>query len=146
MKNDFIDDMTNTGKASYEAIQKLSAINTKALNQLASLQMSLATMGFESGVEQMKLVSSIKDYNEFISAESQFASKIQDKVMNIAQQASEVFAGSQDEVAKWVKDEMPVISEFENAFTQNAKKSTVRTSKPKASKAKAKTKAKAKAK
>ena len=148
MNTNFVEEMTNAGKTSYEAIQKLSAINTKALNELAGLQMALANIGFESGVEQMKLVSSIKDYNDFISAESEFASQVQDKILNLAQQASDVLAGSQDEVASWMKEEFPSFSSFEETFSTNTQKAAPKkTAKPKTStKTAAKPKAKAKAK
>ena len=111
MTTNFVDEMTNAGKVSYDAIQKLGEINTKTLNRLATLQMSLATLGFESGMQQMQLVSSVKDYNDFLNAETEFANTVQSRVMEIANKASDLFSESQDEVMQWMSDEFPAIAD-----------------------------------
>ncbi len=144
MSANLIEDMNGAGQASFEAIQKLGAINTKALTDLANLQVSLTTLSVEGSVEQMKLVSGTKDVNDFIAAETEFATGMQNKIMEISQQANDILSGSQDEVAKWMKAEMPLFADFEQAFTKQAtavKAKTVKSAKTakKSTAAKAKT-------
>ncbi len=138
--NTTFEEITNASKASYEAIQKLTDINTTTLNELATIQMNLANISFESGLAQFKLVSNIKDYNEFISAEAQFASEVQDKVIKIAEQASAVISSSQDEVTNWFSNELPKMTEFDSVIPEEPKKPVT---KRKVSKAKTKAKSKA---
>lgn len=137
--NTTFEEITNASKASLEVIQKLTNINATTINDLATIQMNLANISFESGLEQFKLVSSVKDYNEFISAETEFASEVQEKVMKIAEEASDVFSSSQNEVAKWFSEELPKMTEFETNVTEEPKKPAT---KRKVSKAKTKVKAK----
>ena len=57
MQNEFFGKMTDMSKASYNAIQELTSINSKVLKELSELQMGLATFNIESGVELTKTLS-----------------------------------------------------------------------------------------
>jgi len=101
MQNEMIEKMTEAGKTSYAALQELSAINTKALKELAELQMGLATFNIESSVEFTKIFGSTSNVSELLNAETEFASQYGSKVMEYSRKTADVLAESRDEVVAW---------------------------------------------
>jgi len=101
MQNDIFEQFVNVGKTSYENLQQLGTINTKALQKLTELQFSLATIGIEGSVEQAKLLSSTTNYKDLIAAESDLANQYSSKVMDIRKQTADVMNESGEEIASW---------------------------------------------
>lgn len=130
MTNDIIEQMTAGGQASYEAIQQLGAINTKTIQKLTDIQFSLATMGVESSIEQMKLINNTNNYTDLISAESDLASTYSNKVIEVTRQAAEVLTESQEEIAKWAESNTSTLTETKKPKAKaKAKKTAKRTAK-----------------
>ena len=98
MQNEYFEQLTNTGKTSFEAFQALGTINSKALQKLAELQFNLASLNIECGIEQAKLLTSTSNYKDLLSAESDFASEYNNKAVNITRQAAEILTQSRDEI------------------------------------------------
>ena len=84
MQNNYFEKMTEMTKASYSAMQELAAINNKALNELAELQMGLATYSIESGVELTKSLTGMTNYKDAITAEADFANEYGNKVIDFS--------------------------------------------------------------
>ncbi|MDZ7736854.1 MAG: phasin family protein [Gammaproteobacteria bacterium] len=101
MQNDIFEQFVNAGKTSYENLQQLGTINTKALQKLTELQFSLATIGIEGSVEQAKLLSSTTNYKDLVAAESDLANQYSSKVMDISKQTADVLNESGEEIASW---------------------------------------------
>lgn len=101
MQNDIFEQFVNAGKTSYENLQQLGTINTKALQKLTELQFSLATIGIEGSAEQAKLLGSTTNYKDLIAAESDLANQYSSKVMDISKQTAEVLNESGEEIASW---------------------------------------------
>lgn len=122
MQNDIFEQFMNAGKSSYENLQQLGAINSKAMQKLTELQFSLATVGIESSVEQAKLLSSTTNYKDLMAAESELANQYGSKVMDISKQTAEVLNESGEEIAAWF--EKTTESFAETAAKPAAKKTT----------------------
>lgn len=101
MQNDIFEQFVNAGKTSYENLQQLGAINTKALQKLTELQFSLATLSVESSVEQAKLLSGTTNYKDLISAESELANQYGSKFMDLGKQTADVLSESGEEIVSW---------------------------------------------
>lgn len=101
MQNEMIEKMTEMGKSSYNAMQELAAINTKAFKELSELQMGLATYSMESGVELTKTLSTTTNYKDAVSAEVDFANEYSSKVMEFGSKTAEILTDSRDEVVSW---------------------------------------------
>lgn len=114
MQNEIFEQFVSAGKASYENLQQLGAINTKALQKLTELQFSLATMGIESGVEQAKLLSSTSSYKDLISAESELANQYSSKMMDLGKQTADVLNESGEEF-------FALLEKSAESFVENAK-------------------------
>ena len=101
MQNDFVEQITETGQASIQALQELGAIGTRAVHKLAELQFDLAALNFESGIEQAKLLTSTGNYRDLIAAESDLVGEYSTKAMGITRQTTEVLSQSCDEIVAW---------------------------------------------
>lgn len=103
MQEQIIEDITAATKTSYEALQELGRINSETVNKLSQLQFSMASLGIEGSVEQAQLLTSTTNYQDLLTAESDFASSYSDKIMGIARQTADVLTQSRDEVTAWVE-------------------------------------------
>lgn len=84
--------------ASYDTLQKIAAVNVKALSRLASLQIELATLSLETGVAHAKLFSQPGGYQQFYSGKSVIASLYGNRVMEISRETTDVLLKSGDEL------------------------------------------------
>lgn len=125
MQFDYIEQLTNTGKFSYQAIQELGAINIKAVQKLSDLQFKFASYNIEAGIEQTKLLTSTTSYKNLMAAESEIASDYSTKAIDFSRQAASILAESRDEIISW----------FEKGFdkTESASKPPVKRTKKKSS-------------
>jgi len=103
MQNEIFEKMTEASKTSYEAIQELGAINTKALKNLSELQIGFATYSIESAVELVKTLSTTTSYKDLVSAETEYASTYSSKVLELGSKAAEALNESRDEVVSFVE-------------------------------------------
>lgn len=129
MQNDIFEQFMNAGKSSYENLQQLGAINSKAMQKLTELQFSLATVGIESSVEQAKLLGSTTNYKDLIAAESELANQYGSKVMDISKQTAEVLNESGEEIASWFEK---TAESFADTTKQAPKKTSTATAAKKA--------------
>lgn len=120
MQNDIFEQFVNAGKASYENLQQLSAINTKAVQKLTELQLSLATMGIEGSVEQAKVLTSTTNYKDLISAESDLANQYSSKMMDISKQTADVLNESGEQIAAWFEKSAEVFGETASSTAKKA--------------------------
>jgi len=103
MQNDYVEQLANAGKTSYQSLQELGAINTKALQKLMDLQFKFATFNIETGIGQTKLLTSTSNYKDYLSAESEFASDYSTKAMDFTKQAASILTESRDEIVSWLE-------------------------------------------
>jgi phasin family protein len=99
MNKTFQDTLFVPGTASFETLQKFNEINTKTLAKLAELQIHLATFGFETTVEQAKLLSNADNYADLYSVESSLANTYSSKLIEISRETTEILMKSGDEFA-----------------------------------------------
>jgi len=121
MQNEIFEKMTEMGKASYNAMQELTAINSKALKELTELQMGLATYSIESSVELTKTLGATTNYKDAISAEADFANDYSSKVMEVSRKTADVLTDSRDEVVTWIENS---VNEVTAESIKTAKKAT----------------------
>ena len=103
MKNDFVTNLTETGKLSYQTLQELNDIYAQFFNKFAELQLTLAKLGLESSYEQVKLLSDASSYEDLLSAESSFANDYSNKLMALTRKSGEFMLESHDEFSTWLE-------------------------------------------
>ena len=111
MQLDFVENVNDISKASYEAIQSLGDINSKTLQKLIDIQFGLTAYGMESSVEQFKLLSETNSYSELMASGSDLASEYNGKMMEYTRQTADVLTNSREEMSDWVQASMKLMSE-----------------------------------
>ena len=103
MQNDYVEQLTNASKTSYQSLQELGAINAKALEKLVDLQFKFATYNIETSIEQTKLLSGTSNYKDYLSAESDFANEYSTKAFDFTKQAASILSESHEEIVSWME-------------------------------------------
>ncbi len=88
----------NPANGSYESLRKIGALNLKALTKLAGLQFELATLGLETSVAQVKLLTVSKAYDQLYAQEAILASLYSNRIAEISRDTTEVLVKSGDEL------------------------------------------------
>ncbi len=103
MQDQIIENITEATKTSYEALQELGRINSETVSKLSQLQFTMASLGIEGSVEQARLLTSTTNYQDLLSAESDFTTSYSEKIMSIARQTADVLSDSRDEITAWLE-------------------------------------------
>ena len=88
----------NPVNGSYESLRKIGALNLKALTKLAGLQFELATLGLETSVAQVKLLTVSKAYDQLYAQEAILASLYGNRIAEISRETTDVLMKSGDEL------------------------------------------------
>lgn len=102
---DYVEQLTNAGKTSFESLQELGTINAKALQKLAELQFKFASYNIETGIEQTKLLTGTTNYKDLLTAESDFAGEYSSKAMDFTREAGSILTESREEIVSWFEKE-----------------------------------------
>lgn len=103
MTNEILNIMSDSGKFPYEGLQELNDINSRIFTRLADLQMSIARFGIEGSIEQARVFTGAKKYEELLSAETELASSYGDRVMELTHEATGIITESQEELLSWME-------------------------------------------
>jgi phasin family protein len=101
MQYDYVKQLTNAGKSSYESLQELGTINAKAIQKLSELQFKFASYNIETGIEQTKLLTSTTNYKDLLAAESEIAGDYSAKAIDFTRLAASILSESRDEIMSW---------------------------------------------
>ncbi len=103
MQDQIIDQLTIASTKSYETMKSLGEINSSAVRKLTDLQFDFISMSMESGIEQAKSLSNMKNVKDIFAAGSEFASEYNEKLMGITRQTVEIFSESRDEATNLIE-------------------------------------------
>jgi phasin family protein len=126
MTNEFITQLNDSSKASYETFQQFNVINVEALQKLAALQFSLASLNVESTVEQAKLLTSGTDPQEIFAAESSLASAYGEKLMKITSETTEILTQSREQLVAFAEKTFEVANTVSNTEVKQPKKAATK--------------------
>ncbi|MEX2525601.1 MAG: phasin family protein [Gammaproteobacteria bacterium] len=103
MTNEILNMMSDNSRFPYERLQELNDINSRIFSRMTDLHMSLARLGIEGSVEQARLFTGAKKYEDLLSAETDLASSYSDKVMELTREATGIITESQEELLSWME-------------------------------------------
>ena len=126
MTNEFINQLNDSGKASYATFQQFNAINAAALQRLTELQFSLVGLGVESTVEQAKLLSSGSDPQEIFAAESALASAYGEKLMQITSETTAILTQSREQLVAFAERTFEAANTVNNTQVKQPKKAATK--------------------
>ncbi len=103
MQNQIIDQLTTVSTKSHEIMKSLGKINSSTVRKLTDLQFDFISMSMESGIDQAKSLSNMKNVEDIFAAGSEFASEYNEKLMGITRQTVEIFTESGDEAENLIE-------------------------------------------
>jgi len=103
MQNQKIDQLTTASTKSYETMKNLGEINSSAIRKLTDLQFDFISMSMESGIDQAKSLSNMKNGEDIFATEPEFASEYNEKFMEIFRQTEEIFSDSSIEATNLIE-------------------------------------------
>ncbi len=106
MQNDFVKSIETFNKAAIESAKRLGDINMRTLEKLARCQMEATSDYLETGVKQMKLMGESKDIQAAVKGQAQLTNEMNEKFVEHAKKAAEVFGEIKTELTDWAQDGM----------------------------------------
>jgi len=98
MNNEFINQLNDRGRASFETLQQLHVIQAETLQKLAALQMSFTNLNVESTVQQAKLLTSGSTPGELMAAESDLARDYSDRLAKLTSETTAIITDSREKL------------------------------------------------
>ena len=91
---------------SYNSLRQLSDINMMAWNKLMENQMDVVTSLMENSIEQMKLISEAKDYQEVVRGQMDMTRKLGETVLDKTRETVELAQKTGEDYRTWIEGSM----------------------------------------
>jgi phasin family protein len=122
MTNEFITQLNDAGKSSYETFQQFNVINVETMQKLAALQFSLTNLNAECTVAQAKLLTSGTAPQELFAAESALANAYGEKLMEITSETTGLLTQSRDQIVAFAEKSFAEENTVKKAATKKTTK------------------------
>ncbi|MET0064481.1 MAG: phasin family protein [Candidatus Thiodiazotropha endolucinida] len=106
-----IEMMSDLNTAGYESFRQLSDISLKAWNQVMEAQMDTLNTLMNTSMEQLKLVSEAKDYQEVVRGQMDLSRKLGEDLMSKTREAVELSQKTGEEVRGWYESNLATANE-----------------------------------
>lgn len=104
MQNDYLKNIETLNKAAIESARKLGEINMRTLEKLAQRQIEATADYLDGGIKQLKLISESKDIQAAAKEQARLNSELNEKFVEHAKKAAEVFGQVKDELTDWAQE------------------------------------------
>lgn len=105
---EMINELSNKG---YGSLRQLTDITLKAWNQTMDKQVEIYTSLMNSSLEQIKLVSEAKDYQEVVRGQMDLTRKIGEEMVSSTRDAVELGQQTSEEIRGWFEGNLSSIDE-----------------------------------
>ena len=126
MNNEFINQIQNSSKASFETFQQFNVINVEAMEKLAALQFSLTSLNVESTVAQAKLLAGGTEPQDLLAAETALVSSYGEKLKQITGETTEVLTESREQLVAFAEKTFQSASEVVETSAKQPKKTATK--------------------
>ncbi len=99
---DIVDTVGKANAAALETTKTLTSINTRVADKLAKQHLELMGEALNSGVRQLKLLSTTKGYSDYLTAQAELAQEAAEKIATAARESLAVIAEARDALTKLV--------------------------------------------
>ncbi|MES9987115.1 MAG: phasin family protein [Candidatus Thiodiazotropha endolucinida] len=106
-----IEMMSDLNTAGYDSFRQLSDISLKAWNQVMEAQMDTLNTLMNTSMEQLKLVSEAKDYQEVVRGQMDLSRKLGEDLMSKTREAVELSQKTGEEVRGWYESNLATANE-----------------------------------
>lgn len=102
--NEFETMAKEMAEESVKSAKKFAGLNMNLWNSVASKQLEMFNILVETGVKQAELMSKAKDYNDYITAQTELSKSLGEKMTAKGQEVVEVINQGKDEYTKMVEE------------------------------------------
>jgi phasin family protein len=114
------DQMGNAGVTSVQSLVRLNEITSRVVERMAQQQLAVVGGCFESGLNQLKMLSEAKGLQDVLLGQTRLATQCSEKWMESARKLLEISLDSQGELSQWMNDGF-------NTMSSQAKKAAAET-------------------
>ena len=102
--NEFETMAKEMAEESVKSAKKIAGLNMNLWNSVASKQLEMFNILVETGVKQAELMSKAKDYNDYITEQTELSKSLGEKMTAKGQEVVEVINQGKDEYTKMVEE------------------------------------------
>jgi phasin family protein len=103
-----LNDMGNRG---YDSLRELGEINLRNWEKLLGRQMDALSFAMESGVQQMKVASEAKGYNDLVKGQVEFVKSIGERALRESKANLELANATREEYRAWFEKGVKTFSD-----------------------------------
>ena len=109
MQTDYFKNIETFNKAAIESARRLGDINVRALEKLAQRHIEATADYLDGGMKQLKLMGEVKDIQAAVKEQTRLNTELNEKFVEHAKKAAEVFGEVKDELTDWAQDGMKAV-------------------------------------
>ncbi len=102
--SEIIEQFNKASQNAYRNWRQLADINTDLVRRLTNIQLNLASVTVNNGIQQGKLLGESSNYKTLLRDETELNSNYGNKVLELTRETLDVLNESRDEVMGWVED------------------------------------------
>ena len=121
MQNEIIEQMNQMSKDAMASMKTLADINARAAEKLMAKQTEIVSSAIETSVNQVKALSSAKDYKGFFTTQADVTKENSEMLMSYGKEIAKIMEEAKDELTKWVEES---VTKAEGAVTTATKVAT----------------------
>lgn len=106
-----IEMMNEINTSGYDSFRQLTDITLKAWNQAIDTQMSVYSTLMDTSMEQIKLASEAKDYQEVVRGQMDMSRKLGEEMVSKTREAVELNQKAGEEVRAWFESSLSSVNE-----------------------------------
>ena len=114
--------MNEWSKSAVDAMLRLNEIASRATERLAQQQLAVMSDYYESGLDQMKLLSEGKGVQDVLAGQSKFATQGGEKWVASTRKLLEISLQAQSELGQWMNDRFNQLSAQAKQTAEQAQK------------------------
>lgn len=100
--NPIIEQSGDQDRSPAAALQELGELSRRTVSRLTELNLRVASLGIESSVKHLKLLSEAGDYERLWHAESELVSGFGSRLLEIGCQAADALTATRQELLNWI--------------------------------------------
>lgn len=120
MQNEMIEQMNQMSKDAMASMKTLADINARAAERLMAKQTEIVSSTIETSVNQVKALSSAKDYKGFFATQADLTKENSEMLLSYGKEIAKIMEEAKDELTKWVEESVTKAEGAVNTATKVA--------------------------
>jgi len=122
MQNEYIEQMSKMSKDAFASFKDLADINARAAEKLLAKQTEIVNSSIETSVNQMKALTSAKDYKAFFATQAEVTKENSEMVLSYGKEMAKIMEDAKDELTAWMESSVAKAEGAVNSASKAVKK------------------------